>query len=68
MYVHLITYEYFYKNTPQDVVEATMIAPCATSVDARLYFWYNIGILPDIEWSEVDSIRITYVRSTYIKV
>lgn len=67
MNIHILRYSYYYKNAPNDIIDAVMIAPKATSSEARLYFWYTICMNPDIQWAELDCIWITQVRSEYIK-
>jgi len=64
MRVHLITYEYFNKNTPRDIVHKTIVVPRATSAEARHWFWYHILVEdPDIISYEIDSLKIVLVQS-----
>lgn len=67
MCIHSVDFEYFYKNAPNVVLKGRIIAPVATSAEARIYFWYRLGFYAGIEWSEVDSIRIVQLTSHYIK-
>jgi hypothetical protein len=67
MYAHLIYFTYFYKNDPQTEIEDVLLCPYPTSTEARVYFWYNVGSIQEIDMSELDSVRIVQVQSTYIK-
>lgn len=66
IYVHLIDYEWYNKNAPDIIQYDTMLCPCPSSSEARIYFWQNVIKQPALE--EVDCIRIRYVRSSSVRV
>jgi len=68
MHIHIISFEYFYKNAPDVIIQDYSVIPVGSSAEARVYFWLHIAAIKSIQWAELDSLRITQVRSTYVDI
>lgn len=64
--IHWITFEFYYKNDPENVRRVSALIPRETSSAARIYFWENAGVIISangLNLEEVDNITIVNVRS-----
>ena len=68
MYIHIVRFEYFNKNDPDTIIQDHLVCPFPTSTEARLYFWNYVGQIQELEFTEVEGVRIVHVESRFIQV